>query len=93
MKTHTWLPHVANQAETVPVKRSSKTLRTAPLGRVGRGVVILALVLGGLGVGAVESSAFASTGHVGAHHQGSSVRQAGAHAKHSQPISRKPWMY
>ena len=91
MKTHTWMPHVDNQAKTVPVKRSSRTLRTAPLGRTGRGVIILALVLGGLGVGAVESSAFASTGHGSAHHQGSGVRQS-AHSVHSHH-SYKPWMY
>jgi hypothetical protein len=94
MKTHKWIPHVVMQARTVPVEGLTGALRTDPLGRAARGIVILALVLGGLGADAAATSGYGSGDHASAHQPTGNIRLgANSYLISRDHITGRPWMY
>lgn len=88
MKTQRQTLHVAKHARTVPVHGQTGVLRTDPLVRAARGILIMAVVLGSLGTEAVASSGAATVDHSSGHHSTGTIRLA---AKTSARSS--PWMY
>ena len=94
MKTHKWIPPVNMQAQTDPAQNQAGVTRTDPPGRAARGILILALMLGGLGAeGAV------TPGH-GTSDQASSYFAAGnnrpgasAYLTSSGHAKLNAWMY
>ena len=94
MKTHRWILHVAIQPRTVPVDGLPEALRTDPLVRTARGVLIVALALGSLGADAAASSGYGSAGHANAHQPAGNIRlAASANTISSGHLSNRPWMY
>jgi hypothetical protein len=94
MKTHRWILHVTIPARTVTADGSSGALRTRPLiWAATRGILILAIVLGGLGAEAAASSGH-SGDHAGPHRQVGEIRYAtSSYAVGSGYIKNGPWMY
>jgi hypothetical protein len=88
MKTQRQTLHVAKHARTVPVHGPTGVLRTDPLVRAARGILIMAVVLGSLGTEAVAVSGTATVDHASGHHSAGTIRLA---AKTSG--ARSPWMY
>jgi uracil DNA glycosylase len=93
MKTHRWLRHVIlrinGSVGSAPREPSTGTVRAW----ARRGILVLALVLGGLGTAA---SGHASAGHVqaSAHQPAANLAlSAGAGSISSGHTSRLPWMY
>ena len=75
MKTHKWILPADMQARIGPAESPAGVTRTEPPGRAARGILILALVLGGLGGLGAEGAVTA--GH-GAGDQASAQHAAGA---------------
>ena len=63
MKTHRRILHDVMPAQTVPVQGLAGALRTGPPIRTARGILVLALALGGLGADAAVSSGHGSADH------------------------------
>ncbi len=88
-------PYAAMHARTVPVEGSILVPRTDPRGRATRGMVIMALVLGGLGANAVVASGYGTSDHAGAHQPAANIR-LGASSYVTSPVhvvSDRPLMY
>jgi hypothetical protein len=96
MKTHRWLWHVIMRTGG----SVGSALREPSTGTVrawaARGIVVLALVLGGLGAAASASPGHGSAGHfqASAHQPADSpALSAAADSKGSGHIKRLPWMF
>jgi hypothetical protein len=89
MKTHRRVRHIAMHARTVPVGGLPETPRTDPMVRTTRGILILALLLGGLGAEATELSGHGSAGHASAHQLAGKIRLTAS----TSHISNRPWIY
>lgn len=85
MRTQKPMPYVAKHARTVPAVELTEAPRANTLSRGARGVVGMALVIGGLGAAAAAPSVFHADSHASAYRQASSVGPA--------PMSHRPWMY
>ena len=94
MKTHKWILPVDIQAQIGPAESPAGVTRTDPPGRAARGILILALVLGGLGAeGAVtpgHGTGDQASAHVAA---GSNRLGASAYLTSSSHAIAHPWMY
>jgi len=88
MKTHRRILHDVMPARTVPVQGLAGALRTGPPIRTARGILILALALGGLG-----ADAAASSGHGSADHANSHQLVGNIHLAATGHAARKPWIY
>ncbi len=93
MKSHRWIPHVVMQTRTFPVQGSPGALRADPLAQAARGIVILALVLGSIGIDAAESSGYGSAGHASAHQPAGNIRLGSAYPIGFRASVDRPWMY
>jgi hypothetical protein len=79
MKSHKWTPHAV-----VPTGPD-------PMGRTTRGVLILALVLGGM---AADAAAFSGTGgHVSALEPGGSIHVGSPVDLGKATRTNRPWMF
>lgn len=87
MKAHRWTQYVARHARTVPDESLAGAPRTDPLARTARGMVILSLVIGGLGAGAVASPGHVSTDHANGHQQTGNIRLM------VLKTANRPWIY
>ena len=89
MKTNRQKLHVAKHARTVPANAPTGALRTDPLARAARGILIMAVVLGSLGTEAVAASGYATADHTNTHPSTNNIRLAASvHA-----VSNSPWMW
>jgi hypothetical protein len=88
MKTHRRVRYVAMHARTVPVEGLPETPRTDPMVRATRGILILALALGGLGADAAASSGHGSADHAVSHQPAGNI-----HLTASTHAASKPWIY
>jgi hypothetical protein len=80
MTTHQWIPPAPIQARTGPAGRQAEVTRTDPPGRTARGILILALVLGGIGAEGAVTSGHGTGDHARAHHAASNNHpEVGAH--------------
>lgn len=94
MNPDRWIPHALMPARTGPADDFPEAPRNDPLVRASRGILILALALGGLGAGAVASSAYGSVGQANAHQPAGNIRlTASAHPTGSSHITPETWMY
>jgi hypothetical protein len=94
MKTHKWIPSVNMQARTDPAQSQAGVTRTDPPGRAARGILILALMLGGLGAeGAITPGH--STGDQASTHfaAGNNRPRVSAHLTSSGHAKFNAWMY
>lgn len=93
MKTHRWILHVM-QARTLPVEGSPDALRTDPLARAARRILVLVLVLGSLGTSAAASYGHDSAGHASANKPAGNIHLAvSAYPASPRQINDVPWMY
>jgi hypothetical protein len=76
MKTHKWIPPVNVQARTDPAQSQAGVTRTDPPGRAARGILILALVLGGLGAEGAVTAGHGTGDQASAHHGAAANRPA-----------------
>jgi hypothetical protein len=90
MKTNRQTLHVAKHARTDPASALTGALRTDPLARAARGIIITAVVLGSLGTEAAVSSAYGTVGHASGHQSAGNVSLA---ASVRAPARSSPWMY
>lgn len=95
MNTHKWILPADVQARIGPAESPAGVTRTDPPARAARGILILALVLGGLGAeGAVTpghgTSDQAASAHVTA---GSNRLGASAYLTSSPHAIAHPWIY
>ena len=88
MNTHRRILHDAIPPRTVPVEGLAETPRTDPLDRTARGILILALALGGLGAGAVASPGHGA-GHAISHQPAGTTRLTAS----ASLTPDRPWMY
>lgn len=94
MNTHRWILHVATQPRAVPAEGQTGALRADPLGRTARGILILALVLGSLGVEATALSNHNTSDRTGAMQPTGSIRVgSNAHLVPNRHHINRPWMY
>lgn len=96
MKTHRSLWHAAMRAGGWAGSARHEAPKGAVRVRVTRGILVLALVLGGLGGAALALPGHGSAGHVQAPaHQPASdlVHPAAASSTSSVSALRRPWMY
>ena len=89
MTTHRRILHDVIPARTIPVEGLPGALRTDPLARAARGILILSLVLGSLGADAAASSAHGSADHASTRQPAGNIRLTAS----SGHIAGKPWMY
>jgi len=90
MPNHRRPPHADRRRETLTADHAPGTPRIVPLARAARGILVPALVAGGLAAGAAASPALAASSHQPgtlAHVPGASD-PAGYHH-----IVGAPWMY
>ena len=90
MKAHRWIQPVGVHVRTVPAEGLAGAPRTDPLVRTARGMVILALVLGGLGAEAAASPGHVSADHANGHQQTGNIRLMASATLH---IANRPWIY
>ena len=94
MKTHKWILPADMPAQIGPAESPAGVTRTDPPGRAARGILILALVLGGLGAeGAVtpgHGTGDQASAHVAA---GSNRLGASAYLTSSPHAIAHPWIY
>jgi len=86
MKRNRQTLHVAKHARTVRATGPVAALRTDPLGRAARGILITAVVLGSLGTEAAVSSAYSTAGHLSGHQPAGNVSLAAV-------AHRSGWIY
>lgn len=86
MGTHRRVLHEVTPARTVPAQGLAVALRAGPPIRTGRGIIILALALGGLGAGA-------TAGHGSADHADFHQPAGSIHLTASTRAAPKPWIY
>jgi hypothetical protein len=89
MKTHKWNPPVNMQARTDPAPSQAGVTRTDPPGRATRGILILALVLGGLGAEGAVTSGHGTGDRASAHNAAGGNRPA-ASAYLASSVRAKP---
>ena len=89
MKTHKWIPPVDMQARTGPAQSQAGVTRTDPPGRAARGILILALVLGGLGAEGAVTPGHGTGDQASAHHAAGNNRP-GASAYLTSSVHAKP---
>ena len=92
MKTQKWILPVVMQARIGPAESPTGATRNNPPGRAARGILILALVLGGLGAEAAATSGHGAGDHASAHHTAGNLRP-GASAYLTSSGHTNPWMY
>jgi hypothetical protein len=68
MTTHQWIPPAPMQARIGPAGSRAEVTRTDPPGRAARGILILALVLGGIGAEGAATSGHSTGDHARAHY-------------------------
>lgn len=91
MKTHKWILPVVMQAGTGPADSAT---RTDPPGRAARGILILALVLGGTGAEAAVMSGHGAGDQARTHHAaGNNHPETSAYLPSSGHARVNPWMY
>lgn len=90
MKRNRQTLHVAKHARTAPATALTGALRTDPLARAARGIIITAVVLGSLGTEAAVSSAYGTVGHTSGHQSAGNVSLA---ASVRSAARSSPWMY
>ena len=94
MKTHQWILPVLMQARIGPAGSPAEVTRTDPPGRAARGILILALVLGGLGAEGAVTSGHGTGDHARAHYAAGNNRpEAGAYLTSSGHAKFNAWMY
>jgi hypothetical protein len=76
MKNHRWILHVITPARTAPGRHAAGPLPADPLIWAARGILVLALVMGGLGAEAAAFPGHHEAGHANAHHPAGSTRLA-----------------
>jgi len=89
MTTHQWIPPVLMQARIGPAESPAVVTRTDPPGRAARGILILALVLGGLGAEGAIASGHGTGDQASAHNAASGNRPA-ASAYLTASVHTKP---
>ena len=89
MKTHRWILHDVMPTRTVPVQGLAGALRTGPPIRTARGILILALALGGLGADAAVSSGHGSADHASSHQPEGNIHLVAS----ASPTAIRPWIY
>ena len=91
MKTHGQISHLVMQPRTITVANAPGAQRTDPLVKAAHGLVILALVWGGLGATGAQSLGHGVVRHT--HHPAHNASHAAtAHVSTSHGKSG-PWMY
>lgn len=94
MKTHKRIRPVVMQARIGPAESPADVPLTEPPGRAARGILVLALVLGGLGAEGAVTPAHGTSGQASAHYaagnNGLGTRTYLASSGHAIP---HPWMY
>ena len=94
MTTHQWIPPVPMQARIGPAGSQPEVTRTDPPGRAARGILILALVLGGIGAEGAVTSGHSTGDHARAHYAASNNHpEVGAHLASSVRIRPDNFMY
>jgi hypothetical protein len=94
MKTHKWILPVVMQARIGPAGSPTGVTRTDPPGRAARGILILALVLGGLGAEGAIASGHGTGDHASAHYAAGNNRPgASAYLTSSGHARFNAWMY
>jgi hypothetical protein len=88
MGTHRRILHDVTPARTVPVQGLARALRADPPIRAARGIVLLALAVGGLGAGAAASAGLSNADHAGSHQPAGNI-----HLAASTHAVSKPWIY
>lgn len=92
MKTHQWILPVVTQARIDPAESPAGATRTLSPGRTARGILVLALVVGGLGAEAGAASGHSTGDHSSAHRSAGNIRlEASSHLTGSAHYN--PWMY
>jgi hypothetical protein len=86
---HRRVPHASVQPRTVSLEEFPEGPRSDPPAQAARGILILALVLGGLGAGAAASSGYGSADHAGPARSAGDIHLA-ASSSHAIPMG---WMY
>ena len=76
MKTHKWILPADMQARIGPAESQAGVTRTDPPRRAARGILILALVLGGLGAEGTVTAGHGTAGQASAHHAAGANRAA-----------------
>lgn len=92
MKTHQWILPAVMQARIGPAENPMEATRTDPPGRAARGILILALVLGGLGAEVAATSGHGTGDHASAPHTAGNT-SVGASAYLTSYSHSNPWMY
>ena len=89
MKTHKWILPADMQARIGPAESPAGVTRTDPPGRAARGILALALVLGGLGAeGAVTAGH--STGDQASTQHAAGANRAAASAYLTRSVHARP---
>jgi len=84
MGTHRRILHDVTPTRTVPVQGLAGALRADPPIRVARGILILALAVGGLGAGAAASAGLSGADHARSHQPTGNIHLT---------ARSKPWIY
>jgi hypothetical protein len=82
MKAHNWPPNVTIPAQSTSAESLTAAPQAYPLGRATRGVIVLAILLGGIGAEAAVASGTVSVNHSGA-----------SPAANTALSTQRPWMY
>ncbi len=94
MKTHKWILPVDMQARISPAESQAGVTRTNPPGRAARGILILALVLGGLGAEGAVAPGHDTGDQASAHYAAGNDRPgASAYLTSSGHARFNAWMY
>lgn len=84
MGTHRRILHDVTPTRTVPVQGLAGALRADPPIRAARGILILALAVGGLGAGAAASAGLSGADHASYHQPTGNIHLT---------ARSKPWIY
>lgn len=94
MKTHKWILPVVVQAPIGAAESPAGVARTDPPGRAARGILILALVLGGLGTEGAVTSAHSTGDHASTHYTAGNDRlEASSYLPSAGHVIPNTWMY
>ena len=94
MKTRKWMPPVVMQERIGLAKNPAGVARTDPPGRAARGILILALVLGGLGTEGAVTSAHGTGDHASTHYTAGNDRlEASSYLPSAGHVIPNTWMY
>ena len=93
MTTHQWIPPVPMQARIGPADSQAEATRTDPAGRAARGILVLALLLGGLGAEGAVTSGHSTGDRASTHHAASSNRpDVSSYVRSPAHAIANPWM-